>query len=764
MRTLNQSKSRGKACLVSTVFPFVIGIITVQQLSSLPGSRWIVFLCLIVVFLALLRSWRLIFFVIGLLWAITFSSVRLTDRLPEQSQGQLLSIEGKVIGLPRYDERRVRFDFLVTSSPSKIPGKLRLSWFFPKQKITTGQTWRLTVKLKKPHGRFNGVGMDYERWLFMQNIGATGYIKSKPEPELLTQHSSIFNIDFLRQVIATNITDLLESSANIGLIKALTIGDRSDINSKQWDIFRKTGTVHLLAISGLHIGLIAGLVYFLVTKIALKFQASSPQAIAAIFAIIVAIFYAALAGFSLPTQRALVMITVAMLAINRQRHIKPVNTIALALFIILIFDPLAVLSAGFWLSFLAVSLIIYSVSGRLGNMGYWYSAIKIHWVTAIGLSPLLLFFFQQVSFIAPLANLVAVPVISFLIVPLCLIAVVMLFLLPTFSQLIYQLINSLLQVLWHSLSFLAEIPFASVNTASIPIYIIPLTLIGVLVLLAPKGLPAKWLGLVLFLPLVLFEPNHPKQGEVRMTLLDVGQGLATVVETRQHTLVFDTGAKYSEKYNMGDAVVIPFLQSKGINKVDKLIISHGDNDHIGGAFSLLEKVTTGEVLTSVPGLLQKYQSITCKWGQSWQWDAVDFKMLSPGKGFFGNENNNSCVLKISSKHGSILLTGDIEEQAENWLVNNRAELLNSDILIAPHHGSKTSSSLMFLKLVSPQSIIIPAGYRNRFSFPHESVIKRYGALNINWMDTANKGAIVVNMKNDVFLLNSLRDQYSKYWN
>ena len=748
-----------------SVLSFVIGIIVVQQFSTLPETIWI--LCLFVLLLcsAFLRYWRLTFFVLGMLWACGFAGIRMADRLPEHLEGQHIKVEGRVVGLPQNDERRVRFDFAVSKSKleTRLPEKIRLSWYFPKQQIKAGQYWQFTVKLKKPHSRFNPGGFDYEKWLLMQNIGATGYIRNKPLPRLIATESSCQNFDCLRQKIADNLDVLMGHADNSGIIKALTIGERHDISHKQWDIFRKTGTVHLMAISGLHIGLVAGLAYLLALKTSIRLAIISPQIIAAIITIIVALFYAALAGFSLPTQRALLMLTIAMAATSWQRNIMPVNTLALTMFIVLLFDPLAVLSAGFWLSFLAVVLIVYSLAGRLGKAGYWKTAIKIHWVTAIGLAPLLIFYFQQVSIVAPVANLLAVPVISLLVVPLCLIAVLVMFFMPRLAEHVFLLVDKILQVLWSFLAEMAQLSYANFSTTLVPFYAIPLALLGVFILLSPRGMPMRWLGMVMFLPLLFVDLKKPEQGEVILTLLDVGQGLSAVIETSKHVLVFDTGAKYSDQYDMGDAVVIPFLNSKGIKDVDTLLISHGDNDHIGGAESVIKQNRVDKILTSVPMMLAQYSPEQCQAGQSWDWDDVKFEILWPVQNSF-SENNNSCVLKVSSKQGSFLLTGDIEAEAEGGLIKKYAQQLESDVLIAPHHGSKTSSTLSFLKWVKPAIVLIPSGYRNRFSFPHEDVLIRYREINTSWMNTADDGALIVEMKKDLLEVNSIRRERTKYWN
>ena len=750
--------------MLFSILSLVAGIIVVQQLPVLPENYWIVVLLILATCFTLFRLWRLMFFTIGLLWACYFASFRLADSLADHLEGEHLQIQGQVVGLPRYDDRKISFDFIITKSDDPMPAKIRLSWYSTERKIKAGQVWQMTVKLKKPHARLNPGSFDYERWLFIQNIAATGYVRNTPSAELLSTASPWQSFSAIRQTIAEKITFMLAGRSSTGLIKALTLGDKHEVNEKQWEVFRKTGSIHLLAISGLHIGLIAGLAYFLMLKIAIMLSVVSPQKIAALSAVLVAVFYSALAGFSLPTQRALIMLIIAMMAITLQRNTSIINTLALAMFAVLIIDPLAVLSAGFWLSFLAVTVIAYSMAGRLGKTGYWLAATKVHCVTALGLSPLLLFYFQQVSLIAPLANFIAVPVISLLVVPLCFLAVLLILVSDSLAQPVFLLIDQIIQWLLTVLSAMADFPFAAVTTTSKPFYLVPLAVLGLFILLAPRGIPARWLGGAMLLPLLFIKPEKLNSGDSRITLLDVGQGLSAVIETTNHSLVFDTGAKYSEKYNMGRSVVIPYLKYRGIQKIDVLLISHADNDHIGGAESVIQLSTVDNIMTSVPGALEKYQPMACQRGQSWIWDEVIFEMLSPEPASLNGENNNSCVLKVTAKQKSILLTGDIEEGAESWLLENETDKLPSDILIAPHHGSKTSSSQGFLQQVKASMVLIPAGYRNRFSFPHQQVIERYKKLDMAWMNTADKGAITVELKNKQLNISSMREENSYYWN
>ena len=752
--------------MVSSALSLLAGILLVQQLPVLPETQWLIAGGIMAGIMAWLRYWRVLFFIIGLLWAVLFAMTRLADRLPADLEGLEIPVTGIIASLPEQDDRRVSFDFVITDSMQTLPHKIRLSWYTPVQSIKAGQHWSFTVKLKRPHGSFNANGFDYERQLFIEGIGATGYIRPQVKPVLLARDSAWFHISVWRQTISDQLSELLATSPSLGLIKALTIGDGGAITQAQWEVFRKTGTTHLVVISGSHIGLVAGLVYFLMLRFwawtgILKW---SPQQVAAIVALLVGVFYSALAGFSVPTQRSVIMLAVAMLAIITQRNTRPFHTLATALLAVLLLDPLAVLSAGFWLSFIAVALIIYTVSGRLGKLNIIWETLKLNAVMSIGLVPLTLLFFQQVSLISPVANAIAVPVISFLVVPFALLAVALMFIAPMLATWLFWLADWLLQGLWWLLVHLAALPYAIISHAQPSIWALLFAVISILILLAPKGMPARWLGLVLLLPLIFTESQRPAIGDLKLTLLDVGQGLAVVIQTAEHYLVYDTGAKFSADSDQGKKVLLPFLRQQGADKIDQLIISHGDNDHIGGAKSLIQGMVVEKIFTSVPEQLIDYQAVEkCIAGQSWSWDGINFTMLSPVEQL-SSENNNSCVLQIQSAHGNVLLTGDIEAQAEAWLVKTYGEQLKAKILIAPHHGSKTSSTLAFLQAVQPDTILIPAGYRNPFGHPHSQVIARYQAINAHYLSSADSGAISISLTHGVWQVQALRQTNSHYWN
>lgn len=751
--------------MIVAALSLLAGILLIQQLPSLPEPQWLILGGVVAGIMAWLRFWRSLIFIIGILWAMAFATVRLADRLPAPLEGIDLPVTGIIATLPDVDEQRVNFDFLVTASEKSLPSKLRLSWYYPDQTIKAGQQWTFTVKLKRPHGSFNANSADYERQLFIAGIGATGYIRPAPKPMLLGREAAWFNIQIWRQTITDQLTDLLATYPSLALIKALTIGDGSAITTPQWEVFRKTGTTHLVVISGSHIGLIAGLMYFLVLKLWAwaGILTRSPQQVAAVVALLVGVFYAALAGFFVPTQRALIMLAVAMVAIIAQRNTQPLHILATALVTVLLVDPLAVLSAGSWLSFIAVSLIIYRVSGRLGQLKVIWETVKLNAVMSVGLAPLTLLFFEQISLISPVANLVAVPVISFLVVPLALLAVLLMLVSNTLATGLFWLVDWLLQELQYLLDTLATLPFATINHAQPSMWALLFAVLSILILLAPRGIPARWLGTVLLLPLMFTDSPRPATGDIKLTLLDVGQGLAVVVQTAEHNLVYDTGAKFSADSDQGKNVLLPFLHQQGIANIDRLIISHGDNDHIGGAESLLHGIHVDNVLTSVPEKLSTYQAELCVAGQSWVWDDVVFTILSPAEQA-SSDNDNSCVLQVQSVHGTALLTGDIEAAAEMWLVKMYGDRLTSDVLIAPHHGSKTSSTRTFLQTVNAKNILIPSGYRNQFGHPHSDVIARYHDLNARYLNSADSGAITVSVNNDVWQIQARRETNSHYWN
>ncbi|ORU93972.1 MAG: MBL fold metallo-hydrolase [Cycloclasticus sp. symbiont of Bathymodiolus heckerae] len=749
---------------------FCAGILSVQLLTSLPtiANMFFIFCFALAVF-----KWArsLSCFLLGFVWVATYAMSIESHQLPEILEGEEVLVVGEVVNLPVQDVRSTRFLLRVGTVESSdhditFPSIIKLSWYGRGHELKSGERWRLKVKLKRRHGLVNPHGFDYEKWLFQQKIGATGYVR-KSEDNKRLEASDKVSVSYWREHLRSYLNVGLAGSQHLGVVKALVLGDRSGINDKQWEVFRQTGTSHLIAISGLHIGLISALVFGLVRWLSLRCLPIRHKAgqCALVISLIAAFLYAALAGFSVPTQRALIMLSVVLAAAFWRRHYTPFHVISVALFGVLLIDPLAPLSAGFWLSFAAVAVILYGVVGRLSRAGAVRQLMAIQWWVAIGLMPLVLLFFGQVSLIAPLANMLAVPLVSFLIVPLLFAALLLSMLSETLSVVVLRLANKLIDYMWQFLEMLSGIELSSLSLSGVSVLACFIAVVGVVFLLLPKGFIPKPLACLLFIPLLFpMKVGKLSDGEFKLVLLDVGQGLSAVIHTSNHTLVFDTGAKYSEKSDLASTVVMPYLNGEGITQIDTLLISHGDNDHAGGANTLLASFKVNSLMTSVSAMFAKHKPIECKYGVAWVWDGVEFEILSPSQFNLFEGNNASCVLRVSSINGSVLLPGDIEKSMESSLLQYKASSLKADILIAPHHGSKTSSTSAFIGAVSPRYVLFPVGYKNRFKFPSKLIVERYSKRGIQSYDTASGGALTVDFLKDKQLsIDSYRQTHPKFW-
>ncbi|HLF66042.1 MAG TPA: DNA internalization-related competence protein ComEC/Rec2, partial [Gammaproteobacteria bacterium] len=634
---------------------------------------------------------------------------------------------------PIYEANSISFLFA-----SDEFGSLHLNWYRSAPEIKKGQTWQLSVRLKRPRSYKNPGGFDYARHLFFKRTHAKGYIDTRGENKLLAAPSrSSGNI---RLEIAKQIDQQLAQRPSAALIKGLAVGIRDTMSDEAWELLQKTGTSHLLAISGLHIGLVSGLIFFLIRHCwallpRLPLWVPAPV-VAAWAAMIAALGYAALAGFAIPTQRAVIMIVVCMLCKITRYQFKSSHVLMFAGTVVVLLDPFALLSASFWLSFLAVSLLIYL--GQQQAPKYWRMLCIQFWMS-LGLMPIVIFYFQQISWVSPLANLFAIPWASFFVVPFTLLGVVASFIDIRAATFFWVLAESALNYLQWFLTALAQWSWSAQYYAIAHLSVALAIILACLLLLLPRAVPGKYLGIVLLAALLFVHPSKPDRSEIWLSVLDVGQGLAVVVQTAEHVLVYDAAMRF-DNFDLGEAVIYPFLQHQGIKKIDAMILSHDNLDHTGGAAFLLNhmpvhSVISGEAITDLD-VKQR-----CHSNESWQWDGVVFEFLYPPRELVVSSNDSSCVLKISTGEYSVLLTGDIEKQGESWLIKHAMAAIKTDILIAPHHGSSTSSTLPFVQGTQPQHVIFSTGYLNRYHFPNKKVVARYTSRFAKTYNTAELGAV-----------------------
>lgn len=746
---------------------FLFGIIVFADKSNISISNNEILVFTILSIFALILFWQnykkasitIAMLLIGFAWMGFNSQQLINNNIENKFLNKYIAVEGVIASTIEQDEYRSKFKFNI-ESPFKAD--VRLSWYKNKN-LKTGQRWQLLVKLKQNSGFYNPKIFDYEKWLFAKKFNAVGYVKNSHNNKLINQSDK-----YLLQQVRFNLTDFLNKAlADFkykGIIKALIIGDRYEISKDLWQLFTKTNTSHLTVISGLHIGIIAGFVFFITSFLwrrSLRLSLYIPSQIAASYsALLFAFIYAALAGFSVPTQRAFIMALVFFANIILKRNENIWRLYSYALILVLVVNPLSTLTVGFWLSFFVVGLILYTL--HIYKYKPWYlKIILLQLIISIAMVPVLIWFFQTFSISSPLANIVAIPAFSFIITPIALIGA--LFNLLSLDLIAYFLFFIVDSSIYYLTLFLAKISQFNINTFHFnkPNQIsFIFAIFAVLVLFLPKGLKLRRFAFILILPL-FFNNTVIKKNNFKVTLLDSGQSLAMVIQTQNHNLIFDTGFSTTSGFNIGESVITPFLYANNIKEIDKIIVSHNDNDHSGGLKSLLKEFKTKEILTSAYNKIAN--SKPCYDSINWQWDGVLFEILSPSKNSNLKNNNASCVLKISNKHKSILITADIEILVENLLIENNSVKLKSDVLLVPHHGSKTSSSISFINAVSPEYALIANGYKNRFKLPAKSIVNKYKNNNSKIYTTACSGAITLLFSNKISLT-EMRKSKKHFWN
>jgi len=740
-------------------------------------------------------AWLLAGCLLGAGYAQHRADVRLAEELPRQWEGRDIELIGAVASLPTITERGTRFHIKVENiltPQAVVPRNISLTWYVeparkgeeakPPPTIAPGERWHFTVRLRRPHGSANPHGFDFEAWALERNIRATGYIRLKGinEKQKFSASGAMVAIDRMRMGIRERMMKALGDQPYAGVLVALAVGEQNAIPANQWKTFWRSGTGHLMSISGLHITMVAALLYWLAFRIWARLPqltARIPaQRIAALVGALTALAYSLIAGFSVPTQRTFFMLLVVAIALALGRGLSASRILAFALFAVVLLDPWCVLAPGFWLSFGAVAMIFYVAANRTGQSSVISVAIRTQLAVTVGLLPMTLALFQEVSVISPIANAIAIPVISWVVVPLTLLGA----LLPTgLADLLLHLAHLVMSMTYALLLWLAALPNAVWQSHAPATWTVVVAMLGVVVIMMPRGLPLRWLGALTMLPMFLVLPPTPKPGELWVTLLDVGQGLATVVRTATHTLVYDTGPKWNPDTDSGNRIIVPYLRGEGIRTLDALVVTHDDEDHSGGARSVIDARSPTWVLTSAPAdrdyLKNAVETLRCEaasdgvGGDGWRWDGVEFEVLHPTPGAYDEArktNNLGCVIKITAPGGSVLMTADIEKPVEGELLARAARELKSDVLIIPHHGSKTSSTEAFIDAVQPKLALLPVGYRNRFRHPHADVQARYDARNIPIRRTDWDGAITLKFAVDANgkpTVESYRTSSQRYW-
>lgn len=722
---------------------------------------------------------------LGFFYAAWRAELRLADHLPQIWEGRQVTFTGRVVDLPEVTARgwRARFSVTVGLTPgATLPRQLMLAEHVfrddPPPAPRAGACLRIKAKLFTPHAQVNPQGFDYEAWLLERGIRATGYLTAAPEATGGCDGGLRAVIDGQRDRIRSHLLQALADRPYAGVVVALAIGDQNAIPSAQWTLFRHTGVTHLMSISGLHVTLFSSLVYLLVSwlwrrapGLCLRLPAHKAGLGLGLFA---AAAYVALSGFGIPAQRTLYMLAAVVACLWSGWLTSPTRILAIALLVVVLIDPWAALAPGFWLSFGAVAALMYAGSGQLRPPPWWLAWIKTQWAVTLALTPALLALFHEVSLVSPLANAFAIPLVSLLAVPLALLAAVI----PWEGLALAA--HAVLQVTLTGLVWLDTLPQPVWHGAEAGVVAVVMALVGAALLLLPRGVPGRWLGVLLFLPLIFPRLEHPAAGEFWVSVLDVGQGLAAVVRTQRHVLVYDAGPLYASGEDAGGRVVAPFLHARGLRHLHSLILTHDDIDHSGGVLGLISSHRPDVLLTSLAGLDAASLSPhgrailaampvarACIAGDSWRWDGIEFSLLHPPAHHYRNrnykDNDRSCVLKVTGPGGSMLLTADIERLGELSLLERHPDDLRADVLLAPHHGSKSSSMTEFLEAVGPRKVVIPVGHRNRYGHPAPEILARYRARGMEILRTDRDGAVELRFTARGLETSRARFTQRRYW-
>jgi len=794
----------------SIVFAILLGVCCLQWSANLPfwaAWGWLPAAVSLVVIVFCRRarvfawgvSWLpclMAAFVLGYTWAAWQADSRIADSLDPALEGRDLLLTGVIASLPEGRGDGVRFVFEVEHAgaggheepTASVPQQVLLSWYGGREDsdealslpaVQPGERWQFPVRLRRPHGAAAPGVFDYEAWLLERGLRATGYVRGKGVLVEAEAGGWMNHIHRLRARIRQNFEAALPDAPYRGILVALTVGDQGGIGEEQWEVLRRTGVMHLIAISGSHITLVAlalgGLCVLVWRRLPWLLRHCPARLAGAVVGLAAAGIYSLLAGMNIPVQRALVMLAVAALCMTARRETSARNVLSLALLAVLAIDPWAPLAAGFWLSFGAVAIILLTLNGRVKRERGWQSAVRIQLAITLALVPILVALFQGFSLASPLGNAIAIPMVEFAITPLALLAIIY----P--AGWLLDLAHMLTAWMMVALQWLSGFSLALYEQPLPPSWLLLAATAAVSLLILPRGTPGRLGALAILGGFFLWQPERPQPGDFRAAVLDVGQGLAVHVQTAHHDLLYDSGPFFGDTSDAGERVIVPYLRAIGVGRLDAALISHDDGDHAGGLESVLARLSIGEIFaggelaepdTPQPrawnareARLVPVRGTPCIAGQNWQWDGVDFTVLAPAQ-LSGKRrgNDESCVLQVSTAGGaSLLLTGDLGQEGENELVRQHGSALKSTAVLAGHHGSRSSSSLAFVEATYPEFVVFSSGYRNRYGHPHPHVLARWARAAARPFRTDTGGTILLETQGGQMKADIWREVQPRYW-
>lgn len=734
--------------MTSPALVFLAGVCALLALPGLPPAHVVAWVCGLTLVVALRsRHWVLLFGAAGFALCWLEAGRRLDDRLDPGLEGRSTEVLGVVASVPQSVRGGIRF-VLATEPEDGLPSRIELTWYEPGFVPKPAARLRLEVRLRRPRGFANPGGSDYSARMLREGIGASGYVRRALD--LGRSASEVWRHPVLvaRGRVNETIRAVLGDRPATGIVAGLSVGLQDALSVEQWRSLARSGTSHLMAISGLHIGMLAAMVAWMTAAARRRFLrrggTGTVRDAALVAGTSTAVAYAALAGWSVPTERTVVMIVIVAVALRLRRRVAPADVLGLCALSILVLDPLAPLAPGFWLSFGAVAAILFMTRGHLGSPGTLRSFAEVQLAVTIGLVPVLVGSFGTISLVSAPVNALAIPLYTLLIVPGVLLATSVAMIAPVVGEPALELVARLIDATWPLIEVSASWRLAAWGIAGLPSFAWLVMAVAATAAIAPLPAPARAASLLMLAALCAWRAEPPRQGAVHLAVLDVGQGLAAVVETRSHVLVYDTGPSFRSGADAGALAVEPYLRHRGLREVDLLVASHDDDDHVGGAASLARLLPVRSRTASGRALDPLGEITPCRRGQRWDWDGVSFEWLLPGPVLLPDDNDRSCVLQVRAGAHVLLLPGDIERAAEEELLRfGRPDA--ADVLLVPHHGSRTSSGAALVAATRPRYAVVSAGHRNRWGFPVREVVDRWRDAGAVVIETSSAGAVEFDM-------------------